>query len=443
MEVVMQKTLKQHLFIPLALVLLLLAAGCAPTKESADSKVAPAAEQQAEQTVTGTIKGISNLAKSISLEVGKGEEAKTMLIRFDDKTTGMQDAVKNEPSVVTYTMRDGTPYALEVKRKIAAIPEGVQEIKTAELVALLESDPKVFLIDSRPLPRYNQAHLPGAHSIPQAALEEKQASILPADTGTPLVFYCGGVTCPFSPASASIAKDLGYTNLMVYHEGEPEWTKAGLPTYSEDNFILTGNIVLIDLRTPQIAQQGRIKGAYSIPYDQLFTKLDDVARNAPLVLYGDQEPEDIIGELREEGFNFVSLVKGGYEGWVERGGAIEKGPIYTTEIRWVRQLGKGEVSLEDFRRAASGEDKDAIIVDARTKEEVAQLGRFKNTINIPLDEIPHRLDELPKDKKLYVHCSTGARADMAYSELIKHGFDAKFLLLNIEDAACDCEIIRP
>jgi rhodanese-related sulfurtransferase len=53
------------------------------------------------------------------------------------------------------------------------------------------------------------------------------------------------------------------------------------------------------------------------------------------------------------------------------------------------------------------------------------------------------MNELPKDKKIYVHCSTGARADMAYNELVKHGFNVKFLLLNIKDAECDCEIIRP
>jgi rhodanese-related sulfurtransferase len=53
------------------------------------------------------------------------------------------------------------------------------------------------------------------------------------------------------------------------------------------------------------------------------------------------------------------------------------------------------------------------------------------------------MNELPKDKKIYVHCSTGARADMAYKELVKHGFNVKFLLLNISDAECDCEIIKP
>ena len=447
-EVAMQTSLKRLSFVPLCFAALLLAVSCAPTSTQQANTTAPAqakqqSAEQGVQTATGTIKGISNLAKSISLEVGSGEAAKTMLIRFDDKTKGMQDAIQGEPSIITYTMQGDTPYATELKRKIASIPEGVAEIKTAELVALLGKDPKVFLVDSRPAARYNQAHLPGAHSIPQAKLEKEKTKVLPADKNTPLVFYCGGVTCPFSPASATIAKDLGYTNVMVYHEGEPEWTKAGLPAYSDDDYIVNGNVVVIDLRDPQSAQQGRIKGAYNISYEQLFDKLDDVARNAPLVLYDTQEPEEVVAELREEGFKFVSLVKDGYTGWMKRGGAIEKGPIYANEIRWVRQLGKGEVSLEDFRKAASGEDKNAIIVDARSKEEVAQLGTFKNTINMPLDEIPQRLNELPKDKKIYVHCATGARADMAYNELIKHGFDAKFLLLNIEDAACDCEIIRP
>jgi len=38
---------------------------------------------------------------------------------------------------------------------------------------------------------------------------------------------------------------------------------------------------------------------------------------------------------------------------------------------------------------------------------------------------------------------TAPRADMVYKELVKNGFNVKFLLLNISDAECDCEIIRP
>lgn len=246
-----------------------------------------------------------------------------------------------------------------------------------------------------------------------------------------------------STNSAGLAKKLGYSNVRVYLDGEPAWSQEYLPTYATHNFIKNGNVVLVDVRDSSEAVKGRIKGAYSIPYPQLEDRIDDIPRNAPVVLYGDEEVLDAVEDLRYEGFKFVSLVKGGFAGWIASGEPIEKGPIFNTEIRWVRKLGKGEVSLADFRKAASGEDPDAVIVDARTKEEVAELGIFKNTINIPLDEIPARMDELPKDKKIYVHCSTGARADMAYKELLKNGYNAKFLLLNIADAECDCEIIRP
>lgn len=246
-----------------------------------------------------------------------------------------------------------------------------------------------------------------------------------------------------STASAGLAKKLGYNNIRAYLDGEPAWSKANLPTYSTHDFIKNGNVVLVDIRPSAKAVEGRIKGAYSVPYENLEDKLDDVPRNAPVVLYGEDEVMKAVIDMREDGFNYVSLVEGGFTGWLSAGEPVETGPIFNTEIKWVRKLGKGEVSVADFRKAASGEDKDAIIVDARTKEEVAELGIFKNTINIPLDELTSRMNELPRDKKIYVHCSTGARADMAYKELVKNGFNVKFLLLNISDAECDCEIIKP
>ena len=246
-----------------------------------------------------------------------------------------------------------------------------------------------------------------------------------------------------STASAGLAKKNGYNNVRVYLDGEPAWMENRLPTYSTKEFILNGNVVLIDIRPRKEAMAGRIKGAYSVPYEELEDKLDDVPRNAPIVLYGNEEVMDAVNDVRDMDFNFVSLVRNGYDGWIKSGGKIDKGPIFRTEIQWVRKLGKGEVSVADFRKAVLGQDKDAVVVDARTKEEIAELGIFPNTINIPLDEISARLNELPKDKKIYVHCSTGARADMAYNELVKNGYNAKFLLLNIKDAECDCPIIRP
>jgi len=248
-----------------------------------------------------------------------------------------------------------------------------------------------------------------------------------------------------STTNAGLAKKLGYTNVRVFLAGEPAWSEAGHPIYASNDYIAKGNIVLIDLREGGIAVEGRIPRSIPLTYEQLEERIDDIPRNAPVVLYGDDQETvlDALDDLRAEGFKSVSLVKGNYQGWVASGGEIVTGPIFSTEIKWERKLGKGEVSVADFRKATLGEIPNVFIIDARTPEEIEELGIFKNTVNIPLDEIPQRMNDIPKDKKIFVHCSTGARADLAYRVLVENGYDVKFLLLDISDPECDCPIIMP
>jgi rhodanese-related sulfurtransferase len=182
----------------------------------------------------------------------------------------------------------------------------------------------------------------------------------------------------------------------------------------------------------------------TVPYEKLDDRLDDIPRNAPVVLYSDSEAVTLNAykDLREEGFKNLSLVEGNYQGWVASGGRTANGPIFSNEIKWVRKIGKGEITVAEFRKAVAGELPNTFVIDARTNEEIEEYGIFKNTTNIPLDEVPKRLASIPKDKRIFIHCSTGARADLAYQELVKHGYDVKFLLLDITEPECDCEIIR-
>lgn len=248
-----------------------------------------------------------------------------------------------------------------------------------------------------------------------------------------------------STSNAGLAKKFGYKNVRVFLGGEPAWSDEGHPVYASNEYVEKGNIVLLDLRAGNAAVQGRIPRSIHVTYEQLEERIDDIPRNAPVVLYSDNNDDvtEAYEDLKDEGFNTVAMVSGNYQGWVASGGKVESGPIYSTEIKWKRILGKGEVSVEEFRKAVMGELPDTYVIDARTKEEIAELGIFKNTVNIPLDEIPKRMNELPKDKRIFVHCSTGARADLAYRELIENGFNVKFLLLNISDPECDCPIIMP
>ncbi len=241
-----------------------------------------------------------------------------------------------------------------------------------------------------------------------------------------------------STKNAGLAKKLGYTNVRVYLQGQPAWNKAGNAAVASKGFVEKGNIVLVDLRSEKKSKLGRIPRSVTVPYDKLDDRLDDFPKKAPIVLYSDNKDEalEALADMRDEGFKKVSLVPGMFQGWIKKGGKLSKDPI-VTEIKWKRKLGKGEVALADFNKAVSGADTKAVILDVRTKDEAA-AGKLKNSIAIPLDEIGARLSELPKDKMIYVHCTTGARADMAAQELKKNGYKAKFLMANVECEGSKC-----
>jgi hypothetical protein len=183
--------------LPLCLMMALLVAGCAGTKK-AEQAAAPAAQESVQQAkpmlYEGEVTGVSQLAKSISISVGKGDAAKVMMVKFDDQTKNVKDAVSGRAVKIVYEMRGKDAYATNVQLKLAKLPEGVTEIKTSELEQLIDTKTKLSLIDSRPAARYNQSHLPGAVSIPVPMLEEKQAAVLPKDKDELIVFYCGGPT---------------------------------------------------------------------------------------------------------------------------------------------------------------------------------------------------------------------------------------------------------
>ena len=172
--------------------------GCADTSttpQAAAEKKAPvaAAEKQTGPVYKGKVTGKSNKAKLISLQVGKGAKAKTISIKFDDNTKGVEHAAKGHGVIIAYEMRGKDIYATSVKQKLAKMPAGVTEISVAEVKALLATDEDYELIDSRPGARYSASHLPTAISIPVCEMQEL-IGLLPHDKDKLLVFYCGGPT---------------------------------------------------------------------------------------------------------------------------------------------------------------------------------------------------------------------------------------------------------
>jgi hydroxyacylglutathione hydrolase len=62
-----------------------------------------------------------------------------------------------------------------------------------------------------------------------------------------------------------------------------------------------------------------------------------------------------------------------------------------------------------------------LIVDVRSAREW-QSGRIAGSVNVPLTRLAERLDELPRDRPLVVHCASGYRAAIAASMLQAAGF---------------------
>lgn len=77
-----------------------------------------------------------------------------------------------------------------------------------------------------------------------------------------------------------------------------------------------------------------------------------------------------------------------------------------------------QVRVSDVRKLV---EEGAFIVDVREASEFAQ-GALKGAVNIPLSELRERLDEIPKDVPVYVHCRSSQRSYNAVMALNNSGY---------------------
>jgi rhodanese-related sulfurtransferase len=66
---------------------------------------------------------------------------------------------------------------------------------------------------------------------------------------------------------------------------------------------------------------------------------------------------------------------------------------------------------------------DVTLLDTRTHSEYA-MGHIDGFVNIPVDELRERLDEVPQGKPVYVICQSGLRSYIATRILEGNGYTA-------------------
>lgn len=103
-------------------------------------------------------------------------------------------------------------------------------------------------------------------------------------------------------------------------------------------------------------------------------------------------------------------------------------PIYSTarDVVNIAALVGLNILHDDYKQVHVSEvrglvEQGATFIDVREKNEF-ERGHLVNAINIPLSELRERVDEIPRDKPVYLHCRSGQRSYNAVKMLQNLGF---------------------
>ncbi len=190
---------------------------------------------------------------------------------------------------------------------------GPVAVSAAHIAKLIAEKQPYTLIDARPKRVADKGMIPTAVNVSDTDFD-KNLDKLPADKASQVIYYCGGLDCVLSDKSAAKARALGYTDVVTYPEGYPEWEKlhgsatapatataaaapapaAALVAGKEKGSVTPasfeaawkadpGAILLVDVRDPKEYAAGTIKGAVNIPMNELEKKLAGLPKNKPVV----------------------------------------------------------------------------------------------------------------------------------------------------------------
>ena len=148
------------------------------------------------------------------------------------------------------------------------------------------------------------------------------------------------------------------------------------------------------------------------------TRIEQVFKNGHLPnsinLMEDGKFETWLGSIIKpnEKFYLVSESKAQLQTMLERTAAIG----YETQVAEGFVINGGiikeeKINVDDFK----DHQQNYTIVDVRNTSEVKEGKIFKNSIAIPLAEIRNRVNEIPTDKPIVVHCAGGYRSAAASS----------------------------
>lgn len=124
-----------------------------------------------------------------------------------------------------------------------------------------------------------------------------------------------------------------------------------------------------------------------------------------------------------------SMAQGGLGGFLRKpAGQIAVVAVVALVIYLIASSAGGGVSTAQAKEISVDEayalyQAGAFVLDVRTQEEWDEY-HAPNTTLIPLDQLPNRLSELPRDREIVVVCRSGNRSQEGRDILLDAGFNA-------------------
>lgn len=98
----------------------------------------------------------------------------------------------------------------------------------------------------------------------------------------------------------------------------------------------------------------------------------------------------------------------------------------------LKHFGTGAHKISFEKTIELLEENKGFLLDVRAKEECQHVS-LPFAYNIPIDEIPDRISEIPKDKIIITFCSSCTRATIIYAYLLLYDYNTKILLDSLSE----------
>lgn len=193
-----------------------------------------------------------------------------------------------------------------------------------------------------------------------------------------------------------------------------------------DEFLANSNPVIIDVRDIFAFEKSHIEGAMHIPLELLPQQLDTIPANRPILVYDEtgKKGHQALRTLVGAGFHAVTNLSGGHTSLQRQARTIGFSSIAINLLPVENKSLEEETTEKSEQQSAQVEDEHSpLVVDVRTPEEF-QAGAYPDAINIPMDELMYRFEELGSNasREIVVYCATGARSAYAQRMLMQIGY---------------------